>query len=138
LTVNLYQKTNSCCGFTLLEVLVAMTIVGVGVMTLLQIFSQGLRLQARSTASSAAVAQGARVMDELLARKKWSDGADNGKLGATARWSAQIQTVRDDPASLELSSNWELKEVALQLVVDEGGRDRAVELKTLRLARKAP
>jgi hypothetical protein len=73
-----------------------------------------------------------------LARKKWSDGADNGKLSATARWSAQIQTVRDDPASLELSSNWELKEVALQLVVNEGGRDRAVELKTLRLARKAP
>ena len=138
MTVNPYQKTSSCCGFTLLEVLVAMTIVGVGVMTLLQIFSQGLRLQARSTASSAAVAQGARVMDELLARKKWSDGADNGKLGATARWSAQIQTVRDDPASLELSSNWELKEVALQLVVNEGGRDRAVELKTLRLARKAP
>ena len=32
----------SCLGFTLLEVLVALTIVGLGVVTLLQIFSLGL------------------------------------------------------------------------------------------------
>ena len=55
---------------TLIEVLVAMTIVGLGVVTLLQIFSLGLRLQARSTVRTEAVVQGARVMDELLARKK--------------------------------------------------------------------
>jgi prepilin-type N-terminal cleavage/methylation domain-containing protein len=127
-----------CRGFTLLEVLVAMTIVGLGVVTLLQIFSQGLRLQARSTANSEAVTEGARVMDELLARKTLSEGSDGGKLGAEARWTAQIQTMRDEPLSLGLGSNWELKEVAVQLVVNEGGRDRHIELKTLRLARKTP
>ena len=54
-------------GFTLLEVLIAMTIVGLGVVTLLQIFSLGLRLQSRSTSQSEAVAHGTRVMDEMLA-----------------------------------------------------------------------
>ncbi|MGH7795847.1 MAG: type IV pilus modification PilV family protein [Candidatus Binatia bacterium] len=127
-----------CRGFTLLEVLVAMTIVGLGVVTLLQIFSQGLRLQARSAVNSEAVAHGARVMDELLARKKWLEGSDNGKLGADGRWTAQIQTMRDEPSALGLGSNWELKEIALQLVVTDGGRERHLELKTLRLARKTP
>ncbi len=115
-----------------------MTIVGLGVVTLLQIFSQGLRLQARSAVNSEAVAHGARVMDELLARKKWSEGSGNGKLGADGRWTAQIQTMRDEPSALGLGSNWELKEIALQLVVTDGGRERHLELKTLRLARKTP
>jgi prepilin-type N-terminal cleavage/methylation domain-containing protein len=124
-------------GFTLLEVLVAMTIVGIGVVTLLQIFSQGLQLQARGTANSEAVVQGARLMDELLAKKNLPEGTDSGKLATESRWSAQIQTTRDEPDSLGLGSPWELKEVGVQLTVNDGGRDRHIELKTLRLARRA-
>jgi type II secretion system protein I len=122
-------------GFTLLEVLVAMTIVGLGVVTLLQIFSSGLRLQARSVGRNEAMIQGNRVMDELLARKSLA-GGDSGKLGANGRWTAQIQTVRE-PSSLALSGNWELKEVSLEIVVRDGERERQVDLKTLRLVRKA-
>ncbi|MGZ9125825.1 MAG: type IV pilus modification PilV family protein, partial [Candidatus Binatia bacterium] len=44
-------------GFTLLEVLIAMTIVGLGVVTLLQIFSLGLRLASRSNVQTDAIAQ---------------------------------------------------------------------------------
>lgn len=124
-------------GFTLLEVLVALTIVGLGVVTLLQIFSLGLRLGARSTTSTEAVTYGARVMDELLARKKLSEGSDSGTLGTAGRWKSQVQTVRDASPSLNLSSNWELKEVALEMTVSEGERERRVDLKTFRLTKKA-
>jgi len=123
-------------GFTLLEVLVAMTIVGLGVVTLLQIFSSGLRLQSRSMVRNEAIVQGNRVMDELLARKRL-EGAESGKLGADGRWMAQIQTVRDAPSSLALSGNWELKEVSLEMVVRDGERERQIDLKTFRLVRKA-
>jgi len=120
----------------LIEVVVAMTIVGLGVVTLLQIFSQGLRLEARSTVRTEAVARGARVMDELLARKKLAEGSENGKVGGDGRWSAQIRASRDNDQGLNLASNWELKEVALELVLTDGGRERRIELKTLRLAKK--
>jgi prepilin-type N-terminal cleavage/methylation domain-containing protein len=123
-------------GFTLLEVLVAMTIVGLGVVTLLQIFSLGLRLQSRSMSRSEAIVQGGRVMDELLARKRL-DGTVDGRLGNDGRWTAQVRTVPDAPTSLELSGNWELREVALEMSVRDGERERQVELKTFRLARKA-
>jgi prepilin-type N-terminal cleavage/methylation domain-containing protein len=127
----------SSSGFTLLEVLVAITILGLGVVTLLQIFSLGLRLGARSTASTVSAADGARIMDELLARKKWIEGSENGTLGGNGGWKSQIQTVRDSPSSLGLSNNWELKELAVELSPSAGGRDRVMELKTYRLARKA-
>jgi hypothetical protein len=78
------------------------------------------------------------MMDELLARKKLPEGSDNGKLATDGRWTAQVQTMRDEPSALALDSNWELKEVALQVVVTDGGRERHVELKTLRLARRNP
>ena len=135
--MNRHRWTPSSPGFTLLEVLVALTIVGLGVVTLLQIFSLGLRLQARSNIRTDAIVQGSRVMDELLARRKLAEGPDSGKFGADGRWTAQIQSMRDSPASLGLSSNWELKEVGLELVVPDGDRERRIGLKTLRLGKKA-
>lgn len=131
------KRRNSPRGFTLLEVLVAMTIVGLGVVTLLQIFSLGLRLGARSTTSTEAVTYGARVMDELLARRKLSEGSDSGALGASGRWKSRVQTLRDTTPSLNLSSNWELKEVALEMTVIDGSRERRVDLKTFRLTKKS-
>ena len=127
---------NSHGGFTLLEVLVAVTIVGLGVVTVLQIFSLGLRLGAHSTTSTEAVTYGARAMDELLARKKLFEGSDNGTLGAVGRWKSQVQSLRDASPSLTLSSNWELKEVALEMTVTDADRERRVDFKTFRLTKK--
>ena len=129
------SKRRCHLGFTLLEVLIAMTIVGLGVVTLLQIFSLGLRLQSRSTSQSEAVAQSTRIMDELLARKNL-DGALNGRFGSEGRWSAEVRNVPDSPTSLALSRNWELRELALQVQIEEAAESRKVELKTYRLVRK--
>lgn len=123
-------------GFTLLEVVVAMTIVGIGVVTLLEVFSVGLRLGARSSVQTEALAYGRQIMDGILARPKLEDGAEKGTYQERARWTLQVQTVRDSSTALTLGANLELKEVALDVMVDDGGRQRRVELKTLRLTRK--
>jgi hypothetical protein len=114
-----------------------MTIVGLGVVTLLQIFSLGLRLGTRSSERTDVVNHGAHVMDELLARKKLSEGSESGRLGADARWQAQTQAVRESTSTLRLESQWELKEVTVEMSVGDGGRERSIEFKTLRLARKS-
>lgn len=133
MSIKFWQRNK---GFTLLEVLVALTILGLGVVTLLQIFSQGLRLGSRSSAQTETVSAGARVMDQLLARKQLDEGAQSGRLGADGRWSAQVQAVRDSSPSLNLSSNWELREVSMEMTVNEAGLERRVSLKTLRLTKK--
>jgi hypothetical protein len=95
-----------------------------------------LRLGARSAEHTTAVSSGARVMDELLARKKLFEGSQSGTVGADGRWNAQVQPVRDSQTELALSNPWTLKEVSLEVTVIEAGRERRIDLKTLRLFQK--
>jgi prepilin-type N-terminal cleavage/methylation domain-containing protein len=127
---------SSLSGFTLLEVVVAMTIVGIGVVTLLEIFSSGLRLGSRSSAATEAMAYGRQAMDEILLRRKIEEGAQQGVLNDQTRWRLGIESVREPPETLALSSAWELKEITLDMRVTEAGKDRPVELRTYRLVRK--
>ena len=123
-------------GFTLLEVVVAMTIVGIGVVTLLEIFSSGLRLGSRSSAATEAMTYGRQAMDEILLRQKIEEGAQQGSLNERTRWKLGIEPVREASDTLSLSSAWELKEITLDMRVADAGRDRTVELRTYRLVRR--
>jgi prepilin-type N-terminal cleavage/methylation domain-containing protein len=126
----------SAKGFTLLEVVVAMTIVGLGVVTLLQIFSSGLRLGARSTLRTEIITDGRKVMDQFLSRAELPEGTERGTLNAQSRWQLQVQGTKNAATELSLSNNWELKEIALGITVIDAGRERRLELNTLRLVRK--
>jgi general secretion pathway protein I len=123
-------------GFTLLEVVVAMAIVGLGIVTLLEVFSSGLRLGARSAIRTEVMNSGRQVMDELLARRALPDGAERGALDQRSRWQLRVQPARQDPDELTLSNDWELKDVDLEITVTDAGRERHVELKTRRLVKK--
>jgi prepilin-type N-terminal cleavage/methylation domain-containing protein len=124
-----------CSGFTLLEVVLAMAIVGVGVVTLLEIFSLGLRLGAKSSVETEAMAYGRQVMDEVLARASIEQGPTQGTFQERGRWHLRVQNVREPERTLSLGSEWELKEVTIAVQLMDGGRE--VELKTFKLVRKA-
>ena len=135
--MNLRHRFSSLApGFTLLEVIVAMTIVGIGVVTLLEIFSSGLRLGSRSSAATEAMIYGRQAMDEILLRRRIEEGPQQGSLNERARWKLGVEPVREPPDTLSLSSAWELKEITLDMRVTDTGRDRPVELRTYRLVRK--
>src|SRR3974377_494100 len=99
-----------------------MTIVGLGIVTLLQIFSLGLRLGARSTVYTEAGTYGRQVMDEVLARRNLQDGTEQDNAGASRHWKIQIQPMVGSDQTLDLSSSWDLKEVSLDMVVMDAGR----------------
>ena len=122
-------------GFTLLEIVVAMTIVGLGVVTLLEVFSSGLQLGARSQDRTEAVTYGRQLMDQFLARPTLPEGTEQGTIGENGRWKLQVQPVRSAD-ELILGNDWELKDIALDIIVPESGRERRVELRTLRLVKK--
>jgi prepilin-type N-terminal cleavage/methylation domain-containing protein len=122
-------------GFTLLEVVVAMTIVGLGVVTLLEIFSLGLRLSARSSDRTEAMSYTKSVMDRLLIRHEMTEGGEEGPLGDKGRWKLQVRSFPDDTQLLS-PQGWELKEITLEVPYHGESRSRQLELKTLRLFRK--
>lgn len=131
-TQNSRLKTQN--GFTLLEVVVAMAIVGLGVVTLLEIFSLGLRLATRSSTKTEAIVYSRQVMDEVLIRREIQEGGEEGSLGEGHRWSLQVEPLREE--SEFLPSGWELKEITLQMQYREGEREKEVEMRTLRLVKK--
>lgn len=121
-------------GFTLLEVVVAMAIVGLGVATLLEVFSLGLRLVTRSAERSEAIGYGRQAMDGVLIRREVKDGGEEGTFGERHRWRLQVKPFRDET---QLSTpGWELKEMTLEIRYREGERGKKVEMKTLRLVKK--
>ncbi|HZD40512.1 MAG TPA: prepilin-type N-terminal cleavage/methylation domain-containing protein [Terriglobales bacterium] len=126
----------STAGFTLLEVVVAMAIVGLGVVTLLEVFSSGLRLEARSAVRTEAIASGRQVIDERLVKRTLPAGIEEGALDQGGRWQLRVQPVKQDPNELTLSRDWELQEVALEVIISDAGRERRVELKTMRLVKR--
>jgi prepilin-type N-terminal cleavage/methylation domain-containing protein len=129
------SRFRSSRGFTLLEIVVAMTIVGLGVVTLLEVFSSGLRLGARSQDRTEVITQGRQVMDQFLARRTLAEGTEQGIMGENGRWKLQVQPVRS-AEELSLGNDWELKEIVLDIIVPESSSERRVELRTLRLVKK--
>jgi prepilin-type N-terminal cleavage/methylation domain-containing protein len=129
------SRFRSSRGFTLLEIVVAMTIVGLGVVTLLEVFSSGLRLGARSQDRTEVITQGRQVMDQFLAGRRLAEGTEQGIIGENGRWKLQVQPMRS-AEELSLGNDWELKEIVLDIIVPESSSERRVELRTLRLVKK--
>ncbi|MBI4524111.1 MAG: type II secretion system protein [Deltaproteobacteria bacterium] len=120
-------------GFTLLEVVVALAIVGLGIVTLLEIFSQGLRLGARSFARTEAVSYSRQVMDNLWARREMPSGSQEGSIGGGYRWRLDVKPLPDEDR-LPSQKGWELRELTVELQAQQDRGDR-VAIKSLRLVK---
>lgn len=117
-------------GFTLLEVLVALAILSVAVVTFLQLFAQGLRLL-----KVAGDYQQAVLLADQKAREVQSvrEGIETGQEGEFA-WERRATVV---PVAEELNvlSLTPLRLFRVSVVVRWGG-NRSVEVATLRTARE--
>ncbi len=130
------SKLNFGLGFTLLEVVVAMAIVGLGVVTLLELFSLNLRLEARSAERTEATAYGRQLMDEVLIRREINETRGNRSSNRKGRWNLTVEPSQE-PDSLS-ASQWDLEVITLDWVYGDGNSKRGVQMqmKTLRLLRK--
>jgi hypothetical protein len=107
------------------------------VVTLLEIFSLGLRLGAKSSVETESMAYGRLIMDEILARRNIDEGATQGNLQDRGRWQLRIEKVNEPQRTLTLGAAWELKQLSVAMRLNDAGREREVELKTFRLVPKS-
>lgn len=129
------SKLKTCTGFTLLEVVVAMAIVGLGVVTLFEIFSLGLRLGTKSSERTQAIAYSRQAIDEFLTRRTVNEGVSEGSFGEKYRWRLQVKPLQEH-GQLSSSTGWDLKEITLKMRFQEREGEKEVEMKTLRLVKK--
>ena len=121
-------------GFTLLEVLVAMAIVGLAVTAILELFSSNLRAISSSEdhmrASLVAEARMREVLDDAsLAEKGWSEVTNEGY-----RIDVMINKVQTERANM---AGADLYQIDLSLSWRKGMRNRTINLKTLKVVNKS-
>jgi len=119
-------------GFTLLEVLVALTILGLAIVTLMQLSSQGLRLLSLSDDYQQAVLVADRVARSTDTLREGVVGGQEGRF----LWERRVALV---PVAEELTADAgpQPRLYALTVAV-RWGSNRALELASLRAVAEAP
>jgi general secretion pathway protein I len=122
-------------GFTLIEVIVALAILGIGLTVIIELFSGGLRLGRTSEEYTKAVNYARVKMEEVLSKQKIEEGNEEGEFDQTFRW--QVDVKRMDILPTEKNPDFkppvELFEVKVNVLWksgSKGAKDRSASIET--------
>jgi prepilin-type N-terminal cleavage/methylation domain-containing protein len=120
-------------GFTLLEILVALALLGIAITVILQLFSTNLRaLSVSGDYISAALRAEAKMREILedtdLTEKSWSEITDEGY-----RFDASVtETLKERAENLQVR----MLEIDLTMQWSEGSKIKFITLKTMKVVNK--
>jgi general secretion pathway protein I len=124
----------STAGFTLIEVVVAMAILGVALTVIIELFSGGLRLARTSAEYTKAINYARMKMEEIAVKQKMEEGTQEGEFDHTFRW--QVETKKVDVLPIEKGIDFtpptELFQVKVNVLWKSGSRERSTRLETYR------
>ena len=134
------MKRQGQSGFTLLEIAVALAILGAGVVTCLQVFSGSLRLQSRASRQTRVVLLARAAMDDLMVRHELENFTVT--LPTDTQGFTVVKDVGDagaedgivvpegiEPDDLPVSP----KRLVVQVTWNDGSGDKTYTLRTVRL-----
>jgi len=122
-------------GFTLLEVVVAMAILGIGLVIIIELFSGGLRLGRTSEEYTKAVGYARMKLEEISLTKSLEEGIQEGEFDPEYRWQLEVKKVDLLPPGKETSYQPPVALYWLRIDVlwKSGTRERATALESYRL-----
>jgi general secretion pathway protein I len=123
-------------GFTLMEVLVSMAILGIALTLILELFSGGLRSAKISEEYTKAIWYGKAKMEEMLSVQDLSEGVTEGSFDSQYAWRSEVKksnpklTVEEDgQASLPI----DLYQIVVRVTWPSGSGQRSYEVESLRV-----
>lgn len=133
------RKRNS--GFTLVEIVVAMAVLGIGLVLVIELFSGGLRLGRASEEFTLAGQFARQKMEEVFLAAEIGEGTEEGDFSDTPyRWETVVKKVDLLPASLETDYRppVELYQIQVRVLWKSGAKDRATRIETLKAVKPEP
>ena len=126
------SASGQAAGFTLIEVLVALAIVGLALAAIAGVFTQGLI--GHETASDAEAALALAEERLALAGSTLQPGANSGTLAGRFAWKTTVSPYTDNGKTADLPNSLpRLFTVAVSVAWQDGRHSRQVALSTLRL-----
>ncbi len=121
---------------TLIEVLVAFVVLSLTMAVIMQIFSGGMRNARLSESYSRAVFLAESRLSAIGVEHPLAAGEEVGQVGADLLWRVTVSPYDDGGASDRLVMPVRLYQVRVRVNWSEEGRQRQVELASLRLGSK--
>jgi len=126
-------KPNSLAGFTLIEVMVTLAILGIALTVIIELFSAGLRLARKSEDYSRAVFYGRQLLEELCLQDEISEKEEAGEFEGGYTWKYQMKPVSvliDEDDDRDFS----VKVYTVKVVVSwpSGGIEKNIDFETLK------
>jgi prepilin-type N-terminal cleavage/methylation domain-containing protein len=146
-TPNSELRTPNCSrrGFTLLEVMVALAILGLGIVTVLELFSGSLRLGVKASRHTQAAIYAQNVMNRVFSLSELTDGEEYGELPGGYAWRARVQEVPPDEGQGRFQRDREnptdvlhLKEIEVSVTWQEESGEKSLVLHSLRTVTEQP
>ncbi len=80
-------------GFTLIEVIVALAVLGIGLVVIIELFSGGLRLGKTSEEYTHAVAYARMKLEEISLAEQLQEGEEEGDFDSRFHWRLGVKRV---------------------------------------------
>jgi type II secretory pathway pseudopilin PulG len=125
--------------------MVALAILGIGIVTVLELFAGSLRLGVKASRYTQATIYAQNVMSHLFTQDFLNDGEESGELPGGYTWRARVQEIHPDEARSRLQPNRQnptdllhLKEVEVRVNWSEGTGEQNLVLHSLRTLTEQP
>jgi prepilin-type N-terminal cleavage/methylation domain-containing protein len=129
------HRSNRNQGFLLIEVVVALAILGVGLTVIIELFSGGLQLARASMEYTKAVNYARMKMEEITAKPAMEEGTEEGESeDKIFRWQVGVKKV--DLLSIDKSVDYkppiELYQVKIDVFWKSGTREKSTGVESLK------
>jgi len=121
-------------GFTLIEVVVAVAILGIALTVIIELFAGGLRLARVSKEYTKAVNYANAKMEEIASQETLEEGITEGEFDETFHWRVTMNKVN----LLQVEKPWEVKppiqlfQIKVDVLWKPGSKERSASIETYR------
>ena len=142
--VALRRAARACVrGFTLIEVAIAMAIVGVGVVTVLEIFTAALRTERGASVRARAVVRARDLLERTMTMPDPFPLNESGDFGDGYRWERRVREAKDllegNTRDLDVKGEATLFEIEVAVTWPQAqDREGVYTVRTLRVAQPPP
>jgi general secretion pathway protein I len=128
------RKRRGQGGFTLVEVVVAMAILGISLVLVIELFSGGLRLGRASEEYTVAAQLARQKIEEIALYKQVKEGIEEGEFDSTYRWQVEVKKIDLLPLANETDYKppADLYQIQVRIIWKSGSKERTTRVETFR------
>ena len=129
------KRSYATPGFTLIETVIALAILGIALTVIIELFSGGLRLARTSEEYTKAMGFARMKLEEIITQQKIEEGTDEGEFDDTFHW--QMNVKKMDLLPVEKDSDFkppvELFQVRVDVLWKSGSKERSATIESYKV-----